>query len=60
MDASIVASNINLAKTAFYTKGRTAIKVERIKSDQEKKSDEIGSRPPYAYTSACPDKRWKR
>lgn len=60
MDASIVASNINISKTAFYTKGRTAFKVDRIKSVQEQRADEIGSRPPYAYTSACPDKRWRR
>ena len=29
MDASIVASNVNISKTAFYTKGRTAFKVDR-------------------------------
>ena len=60
MDASIVASNINISKTAFYTKGRTAFKVDRIKSVQEQRADEIGARPPYMYTSLCPDRRYRK
>ncbi len=56
---SIEAAQINISKTAFYTHGRTAVKVDRVLSVQERQADEIGKRPPYAYTSACPDKRWR-
>jgi hypothetical protein len=60
MNASVVAGSIITSKTAFYTKGRTAFKVDRIKSVQEQRADEIGARPPYMYTSLCPDERYRR
>jgi hypothetical protein len=60
MNASVVAGSINTSKTAFYTKGRTAFKVDRIKSVQEQRAYEIGARPPYMYTSLCPDRRYRK
>jgi hypothetical protein len=60
MNASVVAGSIITSKTAFYTKGRTAFKVDRIKSVQEQRADEIGARPPYMYTSLCPDRRYRK
>jgi hypothetical protein len=60
MNESLVAGSINLTKTAYYTKGRAACKVERVKSVQEQRSDETGARPPYIYTSLCPDRRYRK
>lgn len=60
MNESMVAGSINLTKTAYYTKDRAACKVERVKSVQEQRADEIGVRPPYMYTSLCPDRRYRK
>jgi hypothetical protein len=56
---SLEAINIDLSKTTFVTRKKKTIKVDRVMSVQERKADEIGKRPPYAYTSACPDVRWR-
>lgn len=56
---SLEAININLSKTTFITRNKKTYKVDRVPSVYERKAAEIGKRPPYAYTSACPDKRWK-
>lgn len=57
---SVEAMSIDLRQTATYTVGRKACKVARVKTTQERRADEIGARPPYAYTSACLDERWRR
>jgi hypothetical protein len=58
--ASLEANMIDLRKTAVYTVGRKACKVDRVMSVQEQRANEIGSRPPYMYTSLCPDERYRR
>jgi len=59
-EKSLEAININLSRTTFITHGKKSIMVKRVPSVQERKTDIIGKRPPYAYTSACPDERWRR
>ena len=57
---SLEAININLSKTTFITRNKKTYKVDRVPSVYERKAIEIGKRPPYAYTHACCDKRYRR
>ena len=58
--SSMVATAIDLRKTTTITKGNKSIRVARVRDAHENRAHEIGSRPAYAYTSLCPDERWRR
>jgi hypothetical protein len=57
---SLEAININLSRTTFITRDKKTYKVDRVPSIHECKAKEIGNRPPYAYTSACPNDEYRR
>ena len=56
----MVATAIDLRTATTITKGNKSLKVARVRDVHENRAHEIGARPPYAYTSACPDERWRR
>lgn len=58
--SSMVAATIDLRTNTTITKGNKSTKVARVRDTYEDRAHEIGSRPPYAYTSLCPDERYKR
>ena len=58
--SSMVATTIDLRATTQITRGNKSTKVARVRDTYETRAHEIGSRPPYAYTSLCPDERWRR
>jgi hypothetical protein len=58
--SSIVATSIDLRKTTRIVKGKKTVNVDRVMSIQEQRADEIGARPPYMYTSLCPDRRYRK
>ena len=58
--SSMVATAIDLRTTTQITRGNKSTKVARVRDTYENRAHEIGSRPPYAYTSLCPDERWRR
>ncbi len=58
--SSMVATAIDLRTDTTITKGNKSTKVARVRDTYENRAHEIGSRPPYAYTSLCPDERWRR
>ena len=57
---SMAAVSIDLRTTTQITRGKKSMKVARVKDLHENRAHEIGARPPYAYTSACCDERWRR
>lgn len=57
---SMVAVSIDLRTTTQITRGKKSMKVARVRDLRENRADEIGNRPPYAYTSLCPDDMWRR
>lgn len=57
---SLVATSIDLRKTTRIVKSKKTVNVDRVMSIQEQRANEIGSRPPYMYTSLCPDERYRR
>ena len=58
--SSMVATAIDLRVATTITKGNKSIRVARVRDTHEDRAHEIGSRPPYMYTSLCPDERWRR
>ena len=58
--SSMAAAAIDLRTETTITKGNKSLRVARVRDAHENRAHEIGSRPPYAYTSACPDERWRR
>ena len=58
--SSMVATAIDLRTATTITKGNKSIRVARVRDTYENRAHEIGSRPPYMYTSLCPDRRYKR
>ena len=58
--SSMVATAIDLRTATTITKGNKSIRVARVRDLRENRADEIGKRPPYAYTSACCDERYRR
>ncbi len=58
--SSMVATTIDLRTASTITKGGRSIRVARVRDTYETRAHEIGSRPPYMYTSLCPDERWRR
>jgi hypothetical protein len=58
--SSMVATAIDLRTATTITKGNKSLRVARVRDAHENRAHEIGSRPPYAYTSACCDERYKR
>lgn len=58
--SSIVATAIDLRTATTITKGNKSTKVARVRDTYENRAHEIGARPPYMYTSLCPDERWRR
>lgn len=58
--SSMVATAIDLRVATTITKGNKSIRVARVRDIRENRAHEIGSRPPYMYTSLCPDERWRR
>ncbi len=57
---SMVAVSIDLRTTTQITRGKKSMKVARVRDLRENRADEIGNRPPYAYTSACCNERYRR
>jgi hypothetical protein len=58
--SSMVATAIDLRTATTITKGNKSLRVARVRDAHENRAHEIGARPPYAYTSACCDERYKR
>ena len=58
--SSMVATAIDLRTTTTITKGKKSFRVARVRDKYENRAHEIGMRPPYAYTSACCDERYRR
>lgn len=58
--SSMVATAIDLRTETTITKGNKSIKDARVRDAHENRAHEIGARPPYAYTSACCDERYRR
>ena len=58
--SSMVATAIDLRTATTITKGNKSIRVARARDKYENRAHEIGTRPPYAYTSACCDERYRR
>lgn len=58
--SSMVATAIDLRTATTITKGNKSVRVARVRDTFEDRAHEIGSRPPYAYTSLCPDEKWRR
>ena len=58
--SSMVATAIDLRTATTITKGNKSIRVARVRDTHENRAHEIGSRPPYMYTSLCPDERYRR
>lgn len=51
---------INTSTIAKITKHGKPVTVPRVASVQEMRAKEIGARPPYMYTSLCPDRRFRK
>lgn len=58
--SSMVANAIDLRTATTITKGNKVFRVARVRDAHENRAHEIGARPPYAYTSACPDESRRR
>jgi len=58
--SSMVATAIDLRTATTITKGNKSVRVARVRDKYEDRAHEIGARPPYAYTSACCDERYRR
>jgi len=58
--SSMVATAIDLRTATTITKGNKSVRVARVRDTYENRAHEIGTRPPYAYTSACCDERYRR
>ncbi len=58
--SSMAAAAIDLRTETTIIKGNKSLRVARVRDAHENRAHEIGARPPYAYTSACPDERWRR
>lgn len=58
--SSMVATAIDLRTATTITKGNKSVRVARVRDKYEGRAHEIGMRPPYMYTSLCPDEKWKR
>ena len=58
--SSMVATAIDLRTATTITKGNKSVRVARVRDKYENRAHEIGTRPPYAYTSACCDERYRR
>lgn len=58
--SSMVATAIDLRTATTITKGNKSVKVVRVRNTFENRAYEIGSRPPYMYTSLCLDERYRR
>ena len=58
--SSMVATAVDLRTATTITKGNKSIRVARVRDTYENRAHEIGARPPYAYTRACCDERYRR
>ena len=58
--SSMVATAIDLRTATTITKGNKSVRVARVRDTYENRAHEIGMRPPYMYTSLCPDERYRR
>ena len=58
--SSMVATAIDLRTATTIAKGKKSFRVARVRDTYENRAHEIGARPPYAYTSACCDERYRR
>ena len=58
--SSMVATAIDLRTATTITKGNKSVRVARVRDTYENRAHEIGTRPPYMYTSLCPDRRYRK
>ena len=57
---SLIAASVDLRRTTRMVKGKKTVNVDRVMNIQEQRANEIGARPPYMYTSLCPDRRYRK